>query len=126
KIPAISPAARRQIEERYFKQESPKALAIAAPGWFGGARGTRRESARLAVERCGYIHHRPCLIVAVDGFLTVQIPKSRKIDRIFLPSTEPEIPDADKERVARIYQGHEWRALARGKNGSWHAFADAP
>ena len=69
---------------------------------------------------------RPCLILAVDGFLTIQIPKTRRVTRTFLPSTDPEIADADRERIASIYQGREWRALARGETGSWHAIADAP
>ena len=53
-------------------------------------------------------------VLAVDDVLTVQIPKSRTIARIFLPSWELEISDADKERIGRIYQGRDWRALARG------------
>ena len=69
---------------------------------------------------------RPCLLLAVDGFLTIQIPKSRQVTRIFLPSIEAEISTEDKERIGRIYQGHEWRALARGKKGTWHAVAGAP
>ena len=69
---------------------------------------------------------RPCLILAVDGFLTVQIPKTRRVTRTFLPSTDPEIADADRERIASIYQGREWRALARGESGSWHPVAGAP
>jgi hypothetical protein len=30
-----------------------------------------------------------------------------------------------RQRVARVYQGQEWRALARGKSGSWHPVAGA-
>ena len=66
---------------------------------------------------------RPCLILAVDGFLTIQISKTRRVTRTFLPSTDPEIADADRERIAKIYQGREWRAMARGETGSWHAIA---
>jgi hypothetical protein len=64
--------------------------------------------------------------VGFDGLLTIRIPKTRTAARIFMPSTEAEIPAGDRERVVRIYRGAEWRALARGKNGTWHAVADAP
>jgi len=47
------------------------------------------------------------------------------ITRICLLLSEAEIADAHKERIARIYQGPEWRALARGETG-WHAIAGAP
>ena len=81
---------------------------------------------RLALERCGYGYHRPCLILSVDGFLTIRIPTSRKVAGIFLPSTETEMTEGDKARIGRIYEGPEWRALARGKNPTWHAIAGAP
>ena len=54
------------------------------------------------------------------------IPRSRRVIGIFLPSTEIEIPDSEREQIAQVYQGREWRALARGTKGSWHAVAGAP
>jgi hypothetical protein len=66
------------------------------------------------------------LILAVDGFLTIQVSKTRRVIRTFLPSTDPEVAEADRERLAKVYQGREWRALARSGSGSWHAVADAP
>ena len=36
---------------------------------------------------------------------------------VHCPSTEAGLPDQEKERIARVYQGREWRALARGKSG---------
>jgi hypothetical protein len=79
----------------------------------------------MAVEHCSVNLLRPCLILSVDGFLTIQIPKTRRVVRTFLPSTEAEIPELDRERIAQIYQGREWRALARGKKGTWHPVAAA-
>ena len=52
--------------------------------------------------------------------------KTRRVTRTFLPSTDPEIADADRDHIASIYQGREWRALARGEAGSWHPVAGAP
>jgi hypothetical protein len=101
-------------------------LALSTARYYGQYSSTRTEAVRLAVERCSYIYQRPCLILAVDGLLTIQIPKTRRVTRTLLPSTDAEIPDGERERIAQAYQGGEWRALARGDAGSWHAVANAP
>jgi len=129
-VPDEIPTLDRDRQDRIATQmqgADHKALAITTRGsWVVNSRATRAEAVRLAVERCAEFWQRPCLILAVDGLLTIQIPKSRQVARIFLPSTEAELAGDDKERIGRIYQGAEWRALARGKNGSWHAVAAAP
>jgi len=126
-IPILNSQARRAIAEGHIKGPNHKALAITTRGgylWMNNL-PTRGESVRLAVERCAELTQLPCLLLAVDEFLTIQIPKSRRLSRIFLPSTEAEISVADRERIGRIYQGDEWRALARGKKGTWHPVAAA-
>jgi len=40
-----------------------------------------------------------------------------------MPSTEPDMSDAARQRVVEIYQAREWRAVARGKSGAWYAIA---
>jgi DNA-binding winged helix-turn-helix (wHTH) protein len=126
-IPLISRDRRDAIARTHMQAPNRRALALTAGvAWTQGARETRAEAARLAIERCTEFAQRPCLLLSVDGSLTVRIPKSRKVLRIFLPSAEAEILANDRERIGRIYQGAEWRALARGKNGSWHAVAAAP
>lgn len=125
-IPTLNSTARHEIEAGHMKGANHKALAITTRGYFWvNNLPTRGEPARLAVERCTELTQRPCLLLAVDGFLTMKIPKSRPIVRIFLPSTEADISMADRERISRTYQGDEWRALARGKTGTWHPFAGA-
>jgi DNA-binding winged helix-turn-helix (wHTH) protein len=123
-IPTL-PRDRREIIARvHMNARNYRALAIATGlHWTMGGRGTRAEAIRLAIERCAENFQRPCLLLAVDGMLTMRIPKSRQVVRIFLPSVESEIHEKERERIGRIYQGAEWRALARGKNGSWHAVA---
>jgi DNA-binding winged helix-turn-helix (wHTH) protein len=126
-IPVLSRRGRQDVAERYLKSSNPKALAFTAGVvWFVTQRENRGEAVRMAVEHCSVNLLRPCLILSVDGFLTIQIPKTRRVVRTFLPSTEADIADRDRERIAGIYQGAEWRALARGKNGTWHAVAGAP
>jgi hypothetical protein len=87
---------------------------------------SRGEVARLMVERCGYFYQAPCLLLSVDGLLTVQIPKSRRIEGVFLLTTETQMSEQDRQRIADVYRQPEWRALARGKSGSWYAVANAP
>ena len=126
-IPTLNSQTRRAIADGHIKGPNHKALALTTRGYYWANNlPTRGEPARLVVERCSELMQRPCLLLAVDGFLTIQIPKSRRIDRIFLPSTETEMSDSDRERIGRIYQGDEWRALARGRQGSWHPVAAAP
>ena len=114
-IPLISAAERKTVANRMQVKNVSRALALSTGRYYGQHSSTRREASRIAIERCSFMFGRPCLILAVDGFLTVQIPKTRRVTRIFLPSTDPDIADADRERIASIYQGREWRALARGE-----------
>ncbi len=87
-------------------------------------RPSRAEAVRMALEGCTEFYHAPCLIVSVDGFLTTQLPKTREIADIFLPSIDAEIPQKDRARIVDIYLQNEWRALVRGKN-AWHPVAGA-
>ena len=99
----------------------PSAKGVA---WTQSARDTRAEAARLALERCAEHSQRPCLLLSVDGLLTIRIPKSRQVIRIFLPSAEAEISASDRERIGQIYQGRgmagtrqgQERQLARGRS----------
>jgi DNA-binding winged helix-turn-helix (wHTH) protein len=126
-MPMLSADIRQAIAERYLPLPDHKAAAVASGAlWLVTRRRSRDEAVRMAVEICSAISLRPCLVLSVDGFLTVQIPKTRKVVGTFLPSTEPGIPVADRARIAQVYQGREWRALASGKNGTWHPVAAAP
>lgn len=125
-IPLISAAERKTVAQQMQVKGVSRALALSTGRYYGQHASTRREAIRLALERCSFMFGRPCLILAVDGMVTVQIPKTRRVTRTFLPSTDPEMADADRERIATIYQDREWRAVARGKSGSWYAIADAP
>jgi DNA-binding winged helix-turn-helix (wHTH) protein len=126
-IPTLRIDVRRRIADRFVKALDHKALAITTGGaWLVTEKATRVEAARLAVERCTASTLRPCLLLSVDGFLTIRTPGTHKVVGIFLPSMDAALSGPDKERIARVYQGREWWALARGKRGSWHAVAAAP
>jgi DNA-binding winged helix-turn-helix (wHTH) protein len=125
-IPTLTAAGRKTVAAQMRVKGVSRALALSTRRYHGHHASTTGEAIRIALERCSFGSGRPCLILAVNGFQTVEIPKTRRVTRTFLPSTDRELTDAEKDRIARIYQGREWRALARGGTGSWHAIADAP
>ena len=125
-VPLVRGNSRRNIADQYMKLSPNKALAITTNGLhYTSDRRGRAEAGRMAVEGCAVNWQRPCLILSIDGFLTVQIPQTRTIDRIFLPSIEMEIPSPQRERIVEVYRGADWRAVATGKNGKWEAIAGA-
>jgi hypothetical protein len=125
-IPMLTAAGRKTVAEQMQVKGVSRALALSTGRYYGQHASTTGEAVRVALERCSFAFGRPCLILAVNGLVTVQIPKTRRVTRTFLPSTDSEVAAADRERIASVYEGREWRALARGKSGSWHPVAGAP
>jgi adenylate cyclase len=112
--------------EAFLKQKNHKALAIGDGGpstMFD--RAAAAEAIRLAVERCSDSAKAPCLLVSVDGFLTVRIPQSHGTVRPYTLAGETEMSDAERERIGKIYAGKDWRALAKGGSGRWYAVSAA-
>jgi class 3 adenylate cyclase len=127
-IPVLNDEQRRRLEQDLATNKTHKALTIDASGRYVvlQAEMSRAEAVRVAIERCAAQLLAPCLLIAIDGQLTVQVPKSRRVSQIFMVTTEEEMSAEDKQRIGEIYRRKEWRALARGKSGSWYAVADAP
>jgi hypothetical protein len=84
-------------------------------------RADQAEAIRLAVERCVDFAKLPCLLVSVDGLPTVRIPRSHGIVRPYTLAGETEMSESEKESIAKIYSGKDWRALAKGASGRWYA-----
>jgi hypothetical protein len=125
-VPLIRSASRKSLE-RYLKAADHRAVALTAGRiMVATQRGSRAEAGRLVVDWCGGVMRKPCLLLSVDGFLTIGTPKSRTLSDIFLPSTQGDFAAADRERIVQAYRGPEWRALARGSKGTWHPVAGAP
>jgi DNA-binding response OmpR family regulator len=124
-IPTMSDKTRQGVVEKYVNHVGHKALAIKRDGFYFNTANSPVTARRLAVERCVDVHQVPCLLLSVDGMLTVQIPRSRPITDIFLLTTESEMSELDKERVGQVYREKEWRALARGGSGRWYPVANA-
>jgi DNA-binding winged helix-turn-helix (wHTH) protein len=114
------------IDKKYPAAAGHKALALGQERFFfASAKTSEAEAVRLTVERCADFAQAPCLLVAVDGFFTVQLPKLRQVTQLFMLASETAIPEAERQRIATIYQRSDWRALARGSGGTWHAVAGA-
>ena len=108
--------------EAFLKGKNHKALAVSDTGFSSMLdRADRAEAIRLAVERCSDFAKAPCLLVSVDGSLTVRIPRSNGIVRPYTLAGETEMSEADKQRIGEIYGGKDWRALAKGGSGRWYA-----
>jgi DNA-binding winged helix-turn-helix (wHTH) protein len=122
-----TPEEARSLVDKVLPAPNHKALATIGGGtaWQVFRQRSRAEAVRRVSEQCATVFTRPCLLISVDGFLTLQIPRTRRISGIFLPSTEPSLAGPERDRIAAVYQGKEWRAIARGNNGSLHAIAGA-
>jgi class 3 adenylate cyclase len=112
--------------DAFLKAKNHKALAVSDTGSSSGFsansdRPDQAEAIRLAVERCSDFAKSPCLLISVDGFLTVRIPRSHGIVRPYTLAGETEMSEADKARIGQIYTGKDWRALAKGRSGRWYA-----
>ncbi len=108
--------------DAFLKAKDHKALAVSDAGFSSMLdRADRAEAIRLAVERCSDFAKSPCLLISVDGLLTVQIPRSHGVVRPYTLASEIEMSEADKERIGQIYGGKDWRALAKGGSGRWYA-----
>jgi hypothetical protein len=108
--------------EAFLKDRDHKALAISESGFSSIAnRADRAEAVRLAVERCSDFSRVACLLISVDGFLTVRIPRARGAVRPYVLAGDNDMSDADRHAIGQIYAGRDWRALVRGGTGHWYA-----
>jgi DNA-binding winged helix-turn-helix (wHTH) protein len=115
----------------YMNRPNHRALALEGrPQGLGGFFSVfgiafRPPAVRMAIEGCVDLYLSPCLLVSVDGFWTIRVPKSRRIVGIFMLTNEAAMSDEEKQRIGPIYQQDDWRAMARGKAGGWYPVAGA-
>jgi len=114
-----------QAYENYMQRPNNKAVAIAPRGyWWSSNHPDPAEAARLSVERCSDRFQIPCLLISLNGLPTHKLPKTYLIYGPFTLAGEPDMTDADKERIGKTYAGEDWRALARGILPRWYAVAN--
>jgi DNA-binding response OmpR family regulator len=106
----------------YISGKEHKALAVdfTSAEWWGG-RPNQSEAVRIAIERCSDRGREPCLLLSVDGLWSVAVPQSHRVIRPFTLAGETEMSEPERQRIAQIYSGKDWRALARGQSGHWYA-----
>src|SRR6202043_1687561 len=131
-LPLNIPGSADIITKNYVNKKDHRVLALRVTpqvigrylAFYGAP--LRSSAVRFASEQCADFYRSPCLIVSVDGFWTVRVPKTRRILGLFLLTTEAEMSDQDRQRIGPTYQQKDWRALARGKSGGWYAVGGAP
>jgi class 3 adenylate cyclase len=112
--------------DAFIKAKDHKALAVSGVGFSSQMdRPELAEAIRLSVERCSDYSHAACLLVSVDGFLTVRIPQSHRAVRPYTLASDPDMSETDKQRIGAIYAGKDWRALVRGGSKRWYAVGEA-
>ena len=90
KIPNFSPEQKQRMAEFYPKQNDSRALVLGdVLQWsMTGAVQTDEEAARTALERCGYITHSPCRVIAIGNAFVVP-PASFSINTAAAPAFAP-------------------------------------
>jgi len=118
---------KRWAMETYLSRPGHKALAISRSDfWYVYGKSSPSEAARLASERCSYVAQYSCLLLAVDGQLTVRVPTLYRVSDLFLLANAQSMSPEDKQRIAQVYQGPQWRALAQGRSGAWYPAVELP
>jgi hypothetical protein len=87
KITNLTDEQKQRMAFIYPKYQNSRALVIGAlRQWtMTGGVGTDEEAARTALERCGYITHSPCRVIAINDKFVVQ-PASFKVDTAAAPA----------------------------------------
>jgi hypothetical protein len=112
--------------QAYLNLKGHRALAVSQESsWSTSNRSSPAEAARIAVERCSDLAQTPCLLISVDGYPTQRLPRNYQVTGPFAIAGEREMTDADKQRIAQIYVGDDWRALAKGSSAQWYAVSGA-
>jgi hypothetical protein len=78
------------MAQLYPKYYGSKALVLGAMRQWSMTSGVQsdEQAARTALERCGYITHSPCGVIAIDNKFVVQ-PASFKIGTVEAPAFGP-------------------------------------
>ncbi len=112
---------------QYPRGKDHRALAVALTSSYRTQnRPSRDEAMRIAIERCSDYGRTACLLISVDGLWTVRMPRSYAIAAPFTLAGELQMSDAERQEVARVYAGKDWRALVRGQSGAWYPVAARP
>jgi adenylate cyclase len=116
-VPLIGDRGRAGIAEHYMKAERNRAFAIGrnkVDTWATG--DSDAEAIRRALQSCGHLAGRPCLIYAVGDQVAVRVPQKFRIVEVFTPQDLQGLEPAQQEAVERYLVADDWRAIAVGRN----------
>jgi hypothetical protein len=121
-VPLIRDGDRTVVKKNFEDTDAySKALALSSNGqtfWYDGQSSTE-EAIRRALEGCGHVTGRPCMIIAVDGRFVVPIPMTMKVVGFFEPSNDARLTAETTDDVARRVHNARigWNAVAIGAGG---------
>ena len=119
-LPRVSKDDLAWAGQSFVPGRGPKALAVGVGGQLGWAFNTSSvaEAIRRAMERCFDRSGSACLLYAIGGQATEQMPRSHAVVGYVDWTT---ISNDDLVTLQTRYRGADWRAMARNENGGFFA-----
>ncbi len=117
-VPFIVETMRKQLADEYAKITRSKVFVLGRNRQDWWAPGDNEpEAIRRALQSCGHITGRACVVYAVGDQVIVQTPQKFRIVEIFTPQDLVGLELAQQEAVERYLVADDWRAIAVARNG---------
>lgn len=114
--PLLTDKARKELADTYLKADGSRALVLGrrrAEFWMPGENDL--DAMRRALQACGHDTGRLCVVLAVNGDLSVRPPRRYRPIEVFTPQ---DMTDATlRDAIERYLVADDWRAVAVGRNG---------
>jgi adenylate cyclase len=127
KIPTVNLAILHVPVSSYINSNNDnKTMAIGANGALSWTLKAERleDSVRHTLQLCSFWTNSQCLLIAKGDQLTQPLPRAHRVKAIFLFSSDSTIPSTERDRLEKVYQGKNWRAIASGQRGTWEAVSE--
>lgn len=120
KTPLASANARQATANGYLPGPPAKAMALGRGGTLNHAwsRASDFAAMRAALETCGHVSQRPCVVYAVGDEVVVRVPAIARVVDVLATDDLAGVGETDRRRIEVAYlPDADWRALAIGRNG---------
>lgn len=120
KTPLAPANARQATANGYLPGAPAKAMALGRGGTLNHAwsRASDFAAMRAALETCGHVSQRPCVVYAVGDEVVVRVPAIARVVDILATDDLAGVGETDRRRIEVAYlPDADWRALAIGRNG---------
>lgn len=117
-VPLMGENGRKNLAENYLKSERRRALVMGRNRfeWSAPAE-TEADAIKRALQTCGHITGRPCVVYAVDNQVLVRAPQRYRVVDVFTPQHLTDLDASQQAAVERYLIADDWRAIAVGRNG---------